>query len=164
MTSIGLMPRPAAGIAGRAWVAPGRLPALEIGGSAFLDQRVAPSRYGATFRLATGQLAVLPFLASRWGFELRPRLGVEVGSLRADAFGFDVSRPPQEQLVVNVLAGANLRRRLVGPALAAFSFDLAVPVERDHFYYTDAKGGRHEVFRMSPAAIGLGFWLGAEIP
>jgi len=163
MFTFGLLPAPAAGVAGRAWMAPPGWPTIEVGGGAWLDQRLAPAAFGATFRLATGQLAVYPVTVARWGFELGPRVGVEVGSLRAAGFGFGVLRQ-QEQLVVNALAGAQLRRRLVGPALAALALDVAVPVERDRFYYTDAAAVPHEVFRMSPVALGLGLGLGAEIP
>ena len=121
------------------------------------------ARHAVFRRAAEAFLAACPLHVARWGFDLAPCAGVQIGALRAGGFGFDLSRQ-QEQLVLDATLGADLRRRLVGPLFAAAYVEMIVPLVRDRFFYLTAGGVKNEVFRMSPVAGSANLALGVELP
>jgi hypothetical protein len=161
--SLGLLPTLGLGAELRGHLRPPGWPTLEIGAAVWAPREVSNGLFGATFSLAHAFLAACPLQVARWGFDLAPCAGVQLGALRAGGFGFDLSRQ-QEQIVFDATLGADLRRRLVGPLFAAAYVEMIVPVVRDRFFYLTAGGVKNEVFRLSPVAGSANLSLGVELP
>jgi hypothetical protein len=77
--------------------------------------------------------------------------GAELGRLRAVGFGFELSTA-QEHWSVDLVAGAEVHQRLVGPLFAAVGAELLVPLQRDRIAYTDPSGQAQQIFTTAPLA------------
>ena len=164
IAEVGLLPSTVGvGLAIVAHVAPPRGPSFELGGSLWADSMVQTAVGDRTFSLAYGWLSVCPIDLARGGTALTACAGAQLGSLRVSGVGIP-SKYRQEQLVLDVVAEARVRRRFVGPLFGGLGLGVAAPTVRDRFYFTDAQGARHDVFQVSPVAALFDLALGLELP
>ena len=161
--SLGLLPGIGVGAETRARLAPPRWPVLQLGAAVWIPRRAGSGSIGASFFLAHASLALCPLSTSRGGFDLSGCVGFQLGALRAGGFGFDLSLV-QQQIVFNPVAGAEVRRRLAGPLVAALGLEMIFPVVRDRFDYQGTAGQRLDVFQMTPAAGALSASVSVELP
>lgn len=164
IAEVGLLPSAVGvGLAIRAHVAPPRGPSFDLGGALWADSRVETGVGTRTFSFAYGWLSACPIDFAGNSTVLTGCLGAQIGSLRVSDVGL-LSKYRQEQLVLDLVADARLRRRFVGPLFGSFGLGLVVPTVRDRFYFTDAVGARHDVFQVSPVAGLADLALGIELP
>lgn len=163
ITVLGLLPRLGGGAMIRARIEPPRFWAFELGGLLLFPNDARQGVLGATFQLAVASLAACPLEARAFGSELSLCAGAELGAIGTSGFGFDLPKT-KEQVAFDVTLEGRVRRRLVGPLVAAAGLGLHVPVVRDRFYYLDAAGAEREVFRMSAVAGAADLSIGAELP
>jgi hypothetical protein len=161
--SAGLLPTVGAGVTIRGRLTPPRFFAIEIGGILWLPSTAQGDPLGAKFSLAQGFLDACPLATSAGGARFLACAGMELGTVRAGGFGFNLSEE-QEQVVVDASLGGRASRRIVGPLTGSVAVDVLVPFVRDRFFYEDRSGAELEVFRMSPVAGKLAVSLGVEFP
>ena len=155
---MGLLPRVSAGVLIRSHVEPPRFWAFEVGGVLFPAVGAGPSAAGATFQLAEAFVSACPLTLHAFGAALSACAGVQLGALNASGFGL-AAGTAQEQALFDVALEGRVRRRLVGPLVAAAGLGLAVPVLRERFSYLT-----QELFTMAPVAGSVDLSVGVEFP
>jgi hypothetical protein len=161
MAMLGLMPRISGGVLLRSHVEPPRFWAFEVGGVLFPAVAASQGGASASFQLAEAFVSVCPLTVRVVGTALSACAGVQAGSLRASGFGLAAGTSAELGLFDFALEG-RVRRRLVGPLVAAAGLGLVVPVLRARFSYP-AQGGA-ELFSMAPVAGAVDLSLGVEFP
>ena len=158
---LGMLPTiPAGGFLFRLRAAPPVGPSFELGGAVWLPSHASAGTSTATFSLAYGSISVCPLDLDARGNTISACAGVRIGSLRVGDVPVIYRK---ETPLVDLAAEARVRRRLVGPLLAALGIGIAVPTRRDRYYYADGIVDR-DVFRASPVAGTFDLALGLEIP
>ncbi|WP_433926450.1 hypothetical protein AB3662_26375 [Sorangium cellulosum] len=161
---VGLVPGPASvGVGVRAHATPPRGPGFELGGVLWASPDVREAPGSPAFSLAYGRLSVCPIEIVRGGTALSGCVGAMLGSLRVEGPAVPI-RFRHERLVFDLSLDTRVRRRFVGPLFGAVGLGIAVPTVRDVYFYTDAAGARHDIFRASPVSTILDLGLGLELP
>ncbi|WP_437307147.1 hypothetical protein [Sorangium sp. So ce388] len=161
---LGLLPGPASlGIGVRAHATPPSGPGFELGGVLWASPNVRDAPGSPAFSLAYGSLSVCPIEIARGGTALSGCVGAMLGSLRVEGSAVP-SRFRHERLVFDLSLDTRARRRLVGPLFGAVGLGIAVPTVQDVYFYTDASGARHDIFKVSPVSAILDLGLGLELP
>ncbi|WP_437834389.1 hypothetical protein [Sorangium sp. So ce1153] len=161
---LGLLPGPASvGVGVRAHATPPRGPGFELGGVLWASPAVREAPGSPAFSLAYGSLSVCPIEIARGGTALSGCVGARLGSLRVEGSAVP-SRFRHERLVLDLSLHTRARRRLVGPLFGAVGLGIAVPTVQDVYFYTDASGARHDIFKVSPVSAILDLGLGLELP
>jgi hypothetical protein len=158
----GQLPEVGMGLTAHVQITPPGVWPIELGAAAFLDQSVQASggvKGDASFGLVLGSITVCP-----WQPAGLPALsvcgGAEIGRLRVTPTGFAQLEAPSHDLVVNLLAEAALRARMVGPLYARAAFLLSLPLVQRGYAYQTLEGTSQQLYRMPPLAgrveIGIG--------
>jgi hypothetical protein len=159
---LGLLPHTAGGVLIRSHIEPPRFWGFEVGGVLFPSVTAQQGTVGATFQLAEAFVLTCPLTLHAFGGALSACAGLEAGAIHAEGFGF-ASAVGQDQGLVAAAIEGRVRRRIVGPLLAAAGLGLVVPFLRERFSYTTS-GTPHELFLMAPVAGAVDLSLGVEFP
>ena len=155
---MGLLPRVSGGVLIRSHLEPPNFSAFEIGGVLFPAVTAAQGGAGASFQLAEAFVNVCPLTLRAFEAVLSACAGVQLGGIHATGFGLAVGTE-QEQALFDVALEGRVRRRLVGPLVAAAGLGLAIPLLRERFSYM-----AQELFSMAPLAGTVDLSLGVEFP
>ena len=160
IVSWGRLPSPAPGLGLRAAVAPAPHWATEVALFTWPSARSADHPPRADFsgwRAALGECLRLAPLA-RIGLEVLP--GAELNAIRGEGLGLKTAYAPVSFWAAPV-AGVS-GPIAVGHHLALWTaFDVALPLQRDYFYYIAPSGAKVVAFR--PAALDLDAALGISV-
>ena len=159
---LGLLPAPALGATASVFVgsAAGRRVFVAAGAWSQQSPTVGAGQ-GVALDLAWLGAGVCPVGRDGRAWTWRACAQGEVGRLRAVGFGFILSTS-EERLTVDVAAGAEVERRLLGPLRAGLSVDLVVPLIRDRIAYAASSGQTTAIFRREPVAAVGGLRLSCE--
>jgi hypothetical protein len=158
MAMLGLLPRVSGGVLIRSHVEPPRFWAFEVGGTLFPAVEAGNGMSGASFQLAEAFASLCPLTLHAFGGALSACAGVQVGSIRVGGAAL-AGGTGQEQALFDVALEGRVRRRLVGPLVAAAGLGLVVPALRERFSYLG-----EEIFTMAPVAGAVDLSLGVEFP
>jgi hypothetical protein len=158
----GLLPGVAGGVSIRSHVEPPRFWGFEVGGVVFPTVTAQQGNAGAKFHLAEAFVVVCPLTLHAFGGALSACAGLRAGAIHAEGFGYR-GATAQEQGVVDAAIEGRVRRRIVGPLLAAAGIGLVVPFLREKFTYTTA-GMTQPLFQTFPVAGAVDLSLGVEFP
>lgn len=162
LLGLGLLPSLGVAATVRARLTPPRFWSFEVGGVVWLPDEAASGASATRFSWGEGFVSACP-VALGSATRLSACAGVRLGALRVSGVGFGVDRT-DERLTAGGALDVRLTRRLVGPLTAGGGLGLIVPIVRDTFYYTDARGQTREVFQMAPLAGTADVLLGVDLP
>jgi hypothetical protein len=158
--SIGLLPGFAPGGAVAGVVEPPRFVPIEarLGAWSAQEANVAPG--GGSFALVASALSLCPTLEPSARIRVTACLGAEVGSMRAEGFGFDRTFA-RSQTLAGIGGGVRVATPIAGALFVTAGVRGLAPLVRPRFTYATASGATEDIYRMAAAAgaadIGAGY-------
>lgn len=163
VVAAGLLPGVGAGLSLRAEVTPPWFVPIELGGVVWGSARAESAGRGADLSLSWGVLSLCPLTWEGALTRLRGCAGAAVGALRAQGFGF-ASSSTREDVVAELVLGARVTRRLVGPLQVGLGLALLAPLQRARVFSVDASGTEHDIFLAAAVAGMLDGEIGLAFP
>lgn len=142
----GILPSADVGLRAELTVQPPRWPAIEIGGSVWLERETRTDTRGARLSLWTVGASLCPLTYRRQSVSLGGCVGAQAGQLRAEGIGFDENQRRSEAIAYGV-GSSRLDVPLAGTASLRIAAAMWIPFARPRFFYEDSSAVRHDVYQ-----------------
>jgi hypothetical protein len=149
--TVGLLPDVALGARASVLVRPPQFWPVEFGALMYRDAEATAADGGSEFEAAGADISVCPLLGDVGRVRVLGCVLQSLGRLRVSGFGFDENRK-HSRFYALFGARARLSYPLTSWLAGRLSASAEVPATRDDFYFVDAEGQRHRVFRSALVA------------